>query len=191
MAAPENFSELKRKSGKSWADLERDTGIPSTTIRNHVTGKVAQPNPQIVGAAVAAMQDAAEMASLPADLADLQDAAQGGTEETRHVIEMMRRTRSEMLELTSRLYDQQIAQMQDAHAAEVAGLQKSNHEKDLWIKRLVALLLAIVLFFVVLLSYDLLNRDVGWFRAAFDSVGVVHSRTALLLRPILYNISGG
>lgn len=50
-----NYMDAKRKSGMSWADLEEATGVPASTLRDHMGGGVKSPDPDILDAARSAM----------------------------------------------------------------------------------------------------------------------------------------
>lgn len=135
--------EMKQRCGKSWFDLEKETGIPASTIRNHLTGKVAKPNPNIVDAAAAVMQDPANVAeSLPESGCDGHD-----------TLQTMHKVHNEMLNMSSKLYEQQLAQANEA-------LRKSEKR----CKWLTITLVAITVFLIFILMLDILNRDIGWFR---------------------------
>ena len=151
-----DYQSLKEKSGKSWSELHAETGIPITTIRNYVAGKVADPKPEIL----CAIEDAIgmpEMAYLRQDVPSEQpDDRHTSAEGTRHVLEMMGKTRDEMLEMSAKLYEQQIAQLERA-------LLKSERRT----KRLAIALAVCVIFFTLLMAFDILKRNVGWFRGSF------------------------
>lgn len=65
MADETDLLRLKQMSGKSWRELEIETGIPASTIRNHVGGRV-NPNPDIVAALVEAMTEVKPTETVPA-----------------------------------------------------------------------------------------------------------------------------
>lgn len=140
---------MKRKSGKSWRDLERETGIPSSTIRNHMEGRV-RPNPEIVDALTDAMQPSAgpwhtpvnSGTPAPVSPQDIPQAPQG--------VEMVP---ASTLAATRELYERQLSHLK----AELAELKARN-------KRLTVALAVCVIFFTLLMALDILNRDAGWFR---------------------------
>lgn len=143
---------MKRKSGKSWRDLERETGIPSSTIRNHIEGRV-RPKPEIVDALTDAMQPSAGPWHTPVSPQGIpQDIPQG--------VEMVP---ASTLAAIRELYDRQLAQLERA-------LLKSERRT----KRLAIALAVCVIFFTLLMAFDILNRDVGWFRGSlFFALGGV------------------
>ena len=137
---------MKRKSGKSWRDLERETGIPSSTIRNHIEGRV-RPRPEIVDALTDAMQPSAGPWHTPVNSgtpasASPQNIPQG--------VEMVP---ASTLAATRELYERQLASL-EAQLAEAKAR----------IRRLTIALALCVIFFTLLMAFDILNRDVGWFR---------------------------
>lgn len=142
---------MKRKSGKSWRDLERETGIPSSTIRNHMEGRV-RPNPEIVDALTDAMQPSAgpwhtpvnSGTPAPVSPQDIPQAPQG--------VEMVP---ASTLAATRELYERQLASL-EAQLAEAKAR----------IRRLTIALALCVIFFTLLMAFDILNRDVGWFRGS-------------------------
>ena len=142
---------MKRKSGKSWRDLERETGIPSSTIRNHMEGRV-RPNPEIVDALTDAMQPSAgpwhtpvnSGTPAPVSPQDIPQAPQG--------VEMVP---ASTLAATRELYERQLASL-EAQLAEAKAR----------IRRLTIALALCVIFFTLLIALDILNRDVGWFRGS-------------------------
>lgn len=147
---------MKRKSGKSWRDLERETGIPSSTIRNHMEGRV-RPNPEIVDALTDAMQPSAGPWHTPVNSgtpapASPQDIPQG--------VEMVP---ASTLAVAQELYERQLSHLK----AELAESKARN-------KRLTVALAVCVIFFTLLIALDILNRDVGWFRGSlFFALGGV------------------
>lgn len=135
--------EMKQRCGKSWLDLEKETGIPASTIRNHLTGRVAKPNPEIVDAAAAVMQDSAQVAeSLP-------ESESVGND----TLQTMHKVHHEMLDMSSKLYEKQVAQVNES-------LRKSEKR----CKWLTITLVAITVFLIFIIMLDILNRDIGWFR---------------------------
>lgn len=142
---------MKRKSGKSWRDLERETGIPSSTIRNHMEGRV-RPNPEIVDALTDAMQPSAgpwhtpvnSGTPAPVSPQDIPQAPQG--------VEMVP---ASTLAATRELYERQLASL-EAQLAEAKAR----------IRRLTIALVVCVIFFTLLMAFDILNRDAGWFRGS-------------------------
>lgn len=151
MQQENELMRMKRKSGKSWRDLERETGIPSSTIRNHMEGRV-RPNPEIVDALTDAMQPSAgpwhtpvnSGTPAPVSPQDIPQAPQG--------VEMVP---ASTLAATRELYERQLASL-EAQLAEAKAR----------IRRLTIALALCVIFFTLLMAFDILNRDVGWFRGS-------------------------
>lgn len=146
MEQENELMRMKRKSGKSWRDLERETGIPSSTIRNHIEGRV-RPRPEIVDALTDAMQPSAGPWHTPVNSgtpasASPQNIPQG--------VEMVP---ASTLAATRELYERQLASL-EAQLAEAKAR----------IRRLTIALALCVIFFTLLMAFDILNRDVGWFR---------------------------
>lgn len=152
MEQENELMRMKRKSGKSWRDLERETGIPSSTIRNHIEGRV-RPKPEIVDALTDAMQPSAGPWHAPVSPQGIpQDIPQG--------VEMVP---ASTLAAIRELYERQLAQLERA-------LLKSERRT----KRLAIALAVCVIFFTLLMAFDILNRDVGWFRGSlFFALGGV------------------
>ena len=152
MEQENELMRMKRKSGKSWRDLERETGIPSSTIRNHMEGRV-RPKPEIVDALTDAMQPSADPWHTPVSPQGIpQDIPQG--------VEMVP---ASTLAAIRELYERQLAQLERA-------LLKSERRT----KRLAIALAVCVIFFTLLMAFDILNRDVGWFRGSlFFALGGV------------------
>lgn len=156
-----DYMDAKRKSGLSWADLEEATGVPASTLRDHMGGGVKSPDPDILDAARSAM--------------DPQGAPQGpqgphgipqGPQEIPQGVEMVP---ASTLAATRELYERQLAQLERA-------LLKSERRS----KRLAIALAVCVIFFTLLMTFDILSRDVGWFRDALG-FGLDAARPAVWL----------
>lgn len=142
-----NYMDAKRKSGMSWADLEEATGVPASTLRDHMGGGVKSPDQDILDAARSAMdpQGAPQGPQGPHCIPQApQDIPQG--------VEMVP---ASTLAATRELYERQLAQLERA-------LSKSERRT----KRLAIALAVCVIFFTLLMAFDILSRDVGWFRDA-------------------------
>lgn len=142
-----NYMDAKRKSGMSWADLEEATGVPASTLRDHMGGGVKSPDQDILDAARSAMdpQGAPQGPQGPQGIPQApQDISQG--------VEMVL---ASTLAATRELYERQLAQLERA-------LSKSERRT----KRLAIALAVCVIFFTLLMAFDILSRDVGWFRDA-------------------------
>lgn len=147
-----DYLKLKEQCGKSWNDLHRETGIPLTTLRDYVSGKVADPKPRILSALDAALlphgipQAVLQIPQAP------QDIPQG--------VEMVP---ASTLAVAQELYERQLSHLK----AELAESKARN-------KRLTVALALCVIFFTLLIALDILNRDVGWFRGSlFFALGGV------------------
>lgn len=138
-----NYMDAKRKSGMSWADLEEATGVPASTLRDHMGGGVKSPDQDILDAARSAM-DPQGVPQGPQGPQAPQDISQG--------VEMVP---ASTLAATRELYERQLAQLERA-------LSKSERRT----KRLAIALAVCVIFFTLLMAFDILSRDVGWFRDA-------------------------
>lgn len=142
-----DYMDAKRKSGMSWADLEEATGVPASTLRDHMGGGVKSPDQDILDAARSAMdpQGAPQGPQGPQGIPQApQDIPQG--------VEMVP---ASTLAVAQAMYERQLASL-EAQLAEAKAR----------IKHLTIALAACVIFFVLILVVDLLNRDVGWFRDA-------------------------
>lgn len=142
-----NYMDAKRKSGMSWADLEEATGVPASTLRDHMGGGVKSPDQDILDAARSAMdpQGAPQGPQGPHCIPQApQDIPQG--------VEMVP---ASTLAVAQELYERQLSHLK----AELAELKARN-------KRLTVALAVCVIFFTLLMAFDILNRDAGWFRDA-------------------------
>lgn len=142
-----NYMDAKRKSGMSWADLEEATGVPASTLRDHMGGGVKSPDQDILDAARSAMdpQGAPQAPQGPHCIPQApQDIQQG--------VEMVP---ASTLAATRELYERQLAQLERA-------LSKSERRT----KRLAIALAVCVIFFTLLMAFDILNRSAGWFRGS-------------------------
>ena len=142
-----NYMDAKRKSGMSWADLEEATGVPASTLRDHMGGGVKSPDQDILDAARSAMDPhgAPQAPQGPHCIPQApQDIPQG--------VEMVP---ASTLAIAQAMYERQLASL-EAQLAEAKAR----------IKHRTIALAACVIFFVLIWVVDLLNRDVGWFRDA-------------------------
>lgn len=144
---------MKRKSGKSWRDLERETGIPSSTIRNHIEGRV-RPKPEIVDALTDAMQPSTGPWHTPVNSGTPSPVdPQGIPQAPQDIPQGVEMVPTSTLAATRELYERQLASL-EAQLAEAKAR----------IRRLTIALAVCVIFFTLLMAFDILNRDVGWFR---------------------------
>lgn len=155
---------MKRKSGKSWRDLERETGIPSSTIRNHMEGRV-RARPEIVDALTDAMQPSAGPWHTPVNSgtpapASPQDIPQA-PQDIPQGVEMVP---ASTLAATRELYERQLASTVELYENQIASLKAQLAKAEARIRRLTIALALCVIFFTLLMAFDILNRDVGWFR---------------------------
>ena len=137
-----NYMDAKRKSGMSWADLEEATGVPASTLRDHMGGGVKSPDQDILDAARSAMDPQGAPQGPQGIPHAPQDIPQG--------VEMVP---ASTLAIAQAMYERQLASL-EAQLAEAKAR----------IKHLTIALAACVIFFVLIWVVDLLNRDVGWFR---------------------------
>lgn len=160
-----NYMDAKRKSGMSWADLEEATGVPASTLRDHMGGGVKSPDQDILDAARSAMdpQGAPQGPQGPHCIPQApQDIPQG--------VEMVP---ASTLAVAQELYERQLSHLK----AELAELKARN-------KRLTVALAVCVIFFTLLMAFDILNRDAGWFR---DALGLGPDAA----HPAVWLIGGG
>ena len=139
-----DYLKLKEQCGKSWNDLHRETGIPLTTLRDYVSGKVADPKPRILSALDAALLPQ----GIPQAVLQIPQAPQ----DIPQVVEMVP---ASTLAVAQELYERQLSHLK----AELAESKARN-------KRLTVALAVCVFFFTLLIALDILNRDVGWFRGS-------------------------
>ena len=84
------------------------------------------------------------------------------------------------LAATRELYERQLASTVELYESRIASLESQLAKAEARIKRLTFALAACVIFFTLLLAFDLLNRDVGWFRDALG-LGLDAARPAVWL----------
>lgn len=155
---------MKRKSGKSWRDLERETGIPSSTIRNHMEGRV-RPNPEIVDALTDAMQPSAGPWHTPVNSGTpVPVSPQGIPQAPQDIPQGVEMVPASTLAATRDLYERQLASTVELYESQIASLKAQLAEAKARIRRLTIALAVCVIFFTLLMAFDILNRDVGWFR---------------------------
>lgn len=156
-----NYMDAKRKSGMSWADLEEVTGVPASTLRDHMCGGVKSPDPDILGAARSAMdpqgapQGPQGVPQAPQGPQGIPQAPQGIPQAPQDIPQGVEMVPASTLSVAQAMYERQLASLE-------AQLAKAEAR----IKHLTIALAACVIFFVLILVVDLLNRDVGWFRDA-------------------------
>lgn len=159
------ISRLKEESGCSWKDLERLTGYPSSTIRDHLTGKTAKSDIDILISVVSAMGgDPSLITAVPPQLCEDLSAARmaesdipADLDEYHVTLETMRRLRVEMLELQRQSYERELASI----LKECRGFRRAL---------IVAVSLMIFLMFctIILLICDLTHLDRGWITTASE-----------------------
>lgn len=149
-----DYMDAKRKSGMSWADLEEATGVPASTLRDHMGGGVKSPDPDILDAARSAM--------------DPQGAPQGprGVPQAPQGPQSIPQTSQDISQGVEMVPASTLAVAQAMYERQLASLEAQLAEAKSRIRRLTVVLAAFVIFFVLILAVDLLNRDVGWFRDA-------------------------
>lgn len=170
MQQENELMRMKRKSGKSWRDLERETGIPSSTIRNHMEGRV-RPNPEIVDALTDAMQPSAGPWHTPVNSGTPAPVSPQGIPQAPQDVEMVP---ASTLAVAQELYERQLASTVELYESQIASLKAQLAEAKARIRRLTIALALCVIFFTLLIALDILNRDVGWFRGSlFFALGGV------------------
>lgn len=170
MQQENELMRMKRKSGKSWRDLERETGIPSSTIRNHMEGRV-RPNPEIVDALTDAMQPSAGPWHTPVNSGTPAPVNPQGIPQAPQDVEMVP---ASTLAVAQELYERQLASTVELYESRIASLEAQLAEAKARIRRLTIALALCVIFFTLLIALDILNRDVGWFRGSlFFALGGV------------------
>lgn len=162
MQQENELMRMKRKSGKSWRDLERETGIPSSTIRNHMEGRV-RPNPEIVDALTDAMQPSAGPWHTPVNSGTPAPVSPQDIPQAPHGVEMVP---ASTLAATRELYERQLASTVELYESQIASLKAQLAKAEARIRRLTIALALCVIFFTLLMVLDILNRDVGWFRGS-------------------------
>ena len=157
-----NYMDAKRKSGMSWADLEEATGVPASTLRDHMGGGVKSPDPDILGAARSAM----DPQGAPQGPQAVPQAPQGIPQAPQDIPQGVEMVPASTLAVAQAMYERQLSATVELYKQQVASLEAQLAEAKARIKRLTVALAACVIFFVLILVVDLLNRDVGWFRDA-------------------------
>lgn len=186
-------AELKEKSGMSWADLESKTGYPASTIRDHLSGRVARPNHDILRAAILAMGGSVEelRAVESSGRTDIQEVRRSDKEEPAEVritTEDLRRIRHEMLDAQQsacaeqirqlqKTHEDQIRQMQEFHDRELRLLRETDRAKSRMIRILAVALAAVLVFVFAMLVYDITQNDDGWIQSVFSTGKSVFSES--------------
>lgn len=160
-----NYMDAKRKSGMSWADLEEATGVPASTLRDHMGGGVKSPDQDILDAARSAMD--------PHGAPQAPQGPHGIPQATQDIPQGVEMVPASTLAVAQELYERQLSHLK----AELAELKARN-------KRLTVALAVCVIFFTLLMAFDILNRDAGWFR---DALGFGLDAA----RPAVWLIGGG
>lgn len=148
-----DYLKLKEQCGKSWNDLHLETGIPLTTLRDYVSGKVADPKPRILSALDAALLPQGIPQAVPQIPQAPQDIPQG--------VEMVP---ASTLAATRELYERQLASTVELYESQIASLKAQLAKAEARIRRLTIALAVCVIFFTLLMAFDILNRGTGWFR---------------------------
>lgn len=149
-----DYMDAKRKSGMSWADLEEATGVPASTLRDHMGGGVKSPDQDILDAARSAM-DPQVAPQGPQGIPQAPQGPQGIPQAPQEIPQGVEMVPASTLAVAQAMYERQLASL-EAQLAEAKAR----------IKHLTIALAACVIFFILILVVDLLNRDVGWFRDA-------------------------
>lgn len=149
-----NYMDAKRKSGMSWADLEEATGVPASTLRDHMGGGVKSPDQDILDAARSAM-DPQGAPQGPQGIPHAPQGPHGIPQAPQDIPQGVEMVPASTLAVAQAMYERQLTSL-EAQLAEAKAR----------IKHLTIALAACVIFFVLIWVVDLLNRDVGWFRDA-------------------------
>ena len=170
MVTPEYLQQLRIDSCMSWSELSKATGHPVSTIRDHVSGKVAKPNPAILVSIVGAMGgDPTRVADISAemreDLAEIRKAADEDRK-VKSTVDTMRRVRGEMLENQKEYYEDKIESLKESHAREVAILERTSNMRLKLCYLLASVLFVVMLAVIGILVFDISCHDKGWFTAA-------------------------
>ena len=166
MVTPEYLQKLRADSCMSWNELSRLTGHPVSTIRDHVGGKVAKPNPAILVSLVGAMGgDPSQVAGISAemreDLAEIRRAAEESME-VKVTVDTMRRVRGEMLEIQRENYEAKIKYIHEHYKNEIARIEKTSALRLKLCIAAVILLAVMMLAAIAILAYDFKHSDRGW-----------------------------
>lgn len=165
MVTPEYLQKLRAESCLSWNELSKLTGHPVSTIRDHVGGKVAKPNPAILVSLVGAMGGdptlvAGISAEMREDLAEIRRAAEENME-VKTTVDTMRRVRGEMLETQKENYEARIRHLEERHELEIARIEKTSLLRLKLCIALVVMLAAVLLAVIAILAYDFTHADIG------------------------------
>ena len=171
------MTDAKNKSGKTQQDIAEATGYSVSSISRFFGGKMED-------VPVEFLEDMATCLGL--SMADI--FAPAGQKQSKHepIVELLR----EMLSTREQEYRDTVAALKDKHAITIKELKeahrdeianlKNEHERELnglikahdrereyknkWINWLFSICLTLVVFFVFILIYDVLNPEVGWVR---------------------------
>ena len=122
-----DYMDAKRKSGMSWADLEEATGVPASTLRDHMGGGVKSPYQDILDAARSAMdpqgapqapqgphcipQALQDIPQAPQDIPQASQDTPQASQDTPQGVEMVP---ASTLAVARELYERQLAQLERA-----------------------------------------------------------------------------
>lgn len=174
-----DYMDAKRKSGLSWADLEEATGVPASTLRDHMGGCVKSPDPDILDAARSAM-DPQGAPQGPQGIPHGPQGSQGPQEIPQEIPQDVEMVPASTLAIAQAMYERQLSATIELYKQQIASLEAQLAEAKARIRHLTIALAACVIFFVLVLVVDLLNRDVGWFHDAFG-FGLDAARPAVWL----------
>lgn len=160
-----DYMDAKRKSGMSWADLEEATGVPASTLRDHMGGGVKSPDQDILDAARSAM-DPQGAPQGPQAVPQAPQGPQGIPQAPQDIPQGVEMVPASTLAVAQAMYERQLAATIELYKQQIASLEAQLAKAEARIKHLTVALAACVIFFVLILVVDLLNRDVGWFRDA-------------------------
>lgn len=167
-----DYMDAKRKSGMSWADLEEATGVPASTLRDHMGGGVKSPDQDILDAARSAMdpqgapQGPQGIPQAPQGIPQAPQGPQGIPQAPPEIPQGVEMVPASTLAVAQAMYERQLSATVELYKQQVASLEAQLAKAEARIKHLTIALAACVIFFVLILVVDLLNRDIGWFRDA-------------------------
>lgn len=173
--------QLKEATGLSWNQISTGCGVPVSTIRSIASGSVAQPSHQTIHDIITFMGGSlddlyATPASVRSEMLEVRKIEANASDDLKVTIREMREIREDMLKSQLDSFEKQMAKTEDAHAREIshmeeahkrelAALQRSNHHLRVMLIIALAIALAIMLFVICILSYDLTHLDNGWIQA--------------------------
>ncbi len=160
MTLAERLNRLKDRSGLSWNEIIKISGVPESTLHRVLNGNTANPGFDTVEAIVAA---------LGFTLNDLYEDAED-TQEGGHVkvIESIRVAYDLRISDLRVAHSEQLAAVNAAHAEHVADIKEhhDNERRSLARDKTILGIVAgsLMAFILLIFLIDILNGTVGWFR---------------------------